>query len=679
MGIRILVLFSAGVQLWAQVDFDALNAREAFREGTVRFHRGSYNEAILQFQTSLSFVPNDTVVREWLGRAFYFSGFEDAAINEWQKIEEEGGASPALQSFIDHVLARQSLAEELEEDREFLVVEEFQADEYVNAIEFPAGVAPDGRGRLLLSSFGTNSINMLNQSGRLLVNLSGGLRPLSGPFDMVLNRDELYVTNFLGDFVSVLDRDGNTLRSFGEAGIGDGQLLGPQYISISREPAVYVSDFGNQRIVKFSEEGDFLFDLGEPAAFRSRPSLFSGFTQIAGVYAGSEGLYVGDNRQDASYLMLFDHSGNLLEQHPLPGVKDIEDIGEGENGHLLITTRTKIYSFDYGNLGLRLLHGSNEVENSQFVSSGFDDNGNLLVSDFRNRRLLYLSRLSGLYSGYQVEILRIDSGNFPQVLVEVSVRDILGEEVLGLGEGNFILTEEGLEFRNTALNYSGSFDELSSVAFIVEASEKRSDGLFVSRQADAMEQALQALPGGSQVRIFSAGISPVMELDRGAPVADILPVMDSIGADGQWRLDQALRLAGDRLLLDQSKREIMFIGSGDLPDWAFETTGINQTLAYLRNNHIRFNIIDVSEGEPHQALQYLMEETDGNRYRLYQSLGMMKLKEDFYSRRTGIYLLRVGSLFDGDFGRKYLPIEVEVSHFTKSGRDESGYFAPLDF
>ena len=677
---KAVLIFSAvflSLPVFAQLDFDLLNFQESFREGVLRFHRGSYNEAILSFQKSLSLVPDDHLAREWLGRAYYFSGYEDAALNEWRRIESQ--TAPFLRSFIDSIEARKSLAGELREDWGFLVVEEFQAGEYPNAVVNPGGIAASGNGDILLNSFGTNNINVINQNGRLLRSFIGGFTPLSGPFDIELYEDRLYVTNFLGDYISVLNNQGNTITRFGSAGIGDGQLIGPQYLSVSAEPALYVSDLGNQRVVKFSLDGEYLFHFGEPAAFRSSPAVFAGFTKIGGLAAGKAGIYVANNFPDHADILFFDHTGNILERFPLDGVLAVEDLGITENGQLIIVSRTAVYLFDPLLLSVETLYEVNENENAQFVSAGFDDNNNLLVSDFRNNRLLFLSRLSGIYSGYHVEILRVDSSSFPQVLVEVSVRDVLGHDILGLDVGNFILTEEGLPLGNWSLEYNGSKDSSSTVSFIIEASNSRNDSRFRNRQQDAVFQTLAALPEESELRLFSAGLSPVLELDRDGDASEIATIMASLPADQQWKLDQAIRLAGDRLILDQYKREIVFVGGGSLPDWAFDTIGLAQTLAYLRTNQIRFNLINIVAESVDPALAYLVEQTNGGVYTVYQPQGMAEIGRDFLMRRSGRYVFAARALFDGEFGRKYLPIEVEVTHFTKSGRDESGYFAPLAF
>ena len=671
----IMLLFS--LPLFAQVDFDLLNFQEAFREGVLRFHRGSYNEAILSLERALGFAPDDYLARVWLGRAYYFSGFEDAALNEWRRVE--GQAPPFLRSFADSIEARKSLTGELNEDRDFLVIEEFRAEEYNNAVKNPGGMVADGSGNFFLNSFGSNNISLISQNGLLIRNLIGGLRSLTGPFDIEFYGDRLYVTNFLGDYVSVLNTSGNTVNSFGSAGIGEGQLLGPQYLSISREPALYVSDVGNRRVVKFSLEGEYLFHFGEPAAFRYSPSVFEGFSRIGGLAAVNDGLYVADNHPEYSDILFFDNSGNILERFTLENVSAVEDLTATRDDQLVITSRNAVYLFSPATLSLDTLYVVNENENAQFVSAGFDDNQNLLISDFRNDRLLFLSRLSGIYSGYQVELQRIDSSDFPRILIELSVRDILGNDILGLEEENFRFTEEGLPLDGWSMEYNGSTDTVSSAAFIVEASGRRNDANFRNQQRDVLLQALNALPDNTVLRIFSAGISPVLEFDRNDNPTEIPALMSSIVADPQWRLDQAIRLTGDRLILDQSKREIVFLGNGTLPDWAFDSLGLSQTLAYLQNNHIRFNLVHVSDDIIDPALIYLIEKTGGSVYTGYRPQGMAELGENFLSRRNGLYMFSGRSLLSSGFGREYLPVEAEVIHFTKSGRDEAGYFAPLEF
>ena len=44
---------------------------------------------------------------------------------------------------------------------------------------------------------------------------------------------------------------------------------------------------------------------------------------------------------------------------------------------------------------------------------------------------------------------------------------------------------------------------------------------------------------------------------------------------------------------------------------------------------------------------------------------------------SGVYVLSYESSLPTDFGQKYLPVELEAFIMNRSGRDETGYFAPL--
>ncbi|MEW5814070.1 MAG: hypothetical protein AB1798_01575, partial [Spirochaetota bacterium] len=64
---------------------------------------------------------------------------------------------------------------------------------------------------------------------------------------------------------------------------------------------------------------------------------------------------------------------------------------------------------------------------------------------------------------------------------------------------------------------------------------------------------------------------------------------------------------------------------------------------------------------------------------LYQPDGIGSLAADVLLRRNGMYVLKYRSLKNSNFGEAYIPVEVESFLFKKSGRDELGYFGPLEY
>ena len=74
-------------------DLDTIRAREEFRIGVQAYNRFSFNEAILSFERALAFRPGEPLILDWLGRAYFHSGLENAAFMAWQAAAEGFGLS----------------------------------------------------------------------------------------------------------------------------------------------------------------------------------------------------------------------------------------------------------------------------------------------------------------------------------------------------------------------------------------------------------------------------------------------------------------------------------------------------------------------------------------------------------------------------------------------------------
>ncbi|MDA3849876.1 MAG: hypothetical protein PF447_01250, partial [Spirochaetaceae bacterium] len=116
MKIKLLLFFCLIATPWLfsqDIDMDKISAEEEFRLAVVAFHQGYFNKAIYSFERSLVFKPETSLVRQWLGRAYYQSGYEDAALNEWDNLLNAGLADSALLAFRDTVERRRGLQQEL--------------------------------------------------------------------------------------------------------------------------------------------------------------------------------------------------------------------------------------------------------------------------------------------------------------------------------------------------------------------------------------------------------------------------------------------------------------------------------------------------------------------------------------------------------------------------------------
>jgi len=181
--------------------------------------------------------------------------------------------------------------------------------------------------------------------------------------------------------------------------------------------------------------------------------------------------------------------------------------------------------------------------------------------------------------------------------------------------------------------------------------------------------------------MISAGVQPQRDrVDRttGAIALESAARGSSAQYSSRWRFDQGLRLAATDLLPEGKKRSVIYVGSGDLGDLAFEQYSLSELAAYLANNDIFFNAVIVGSGSASDSVNYLCRETGGIALNLYRPEGIGELVRSIAQMPSGSYSLSYHSLLPTDFGRAFLPVEAEVYLMERSGRDNSGYFPPLE-
>ena len=128
----------------------------------------------------------------------------------------------------------------------------------------------------------------------------------------------------------------------------------------------------------------------------------------------------------------------------------------------------------------------------------------------------------------------------------------------------------------------------------------------------------------------------------------------------------------------ESKRAIVFLTSGERSLDSFSHYSYSETASWLNNNGIAFMSVLFNQTKRNEEIDYLTKQTPGNQYYVYRNEGLACIASDLCALPNGHYRLSFVSKQDKNFGLSYLPVEVEVYLQNRSGRDESGYFAPLE-
>jgi DNA-binding beta-propeller fold protein YncE len=138
-----------------------------------------------------------------------------------------------------------------------------------------------------------------------------------------------------------------------------------------------------------------------------------------------------------------------------------------------------------------------------------------------------------------------------------------------------------------------------------------------------------------------------------------------------------VRLAANDLIHAEKKRAVIFLSAGPLSENAFSRYGLTNLAAYLNNNGIIFSTVYLTQGSALPELSYLSGQTNGKSYYVYRPEGLSPVVSDIRSVPNGSYRITYTSSLPTDFGRAFLPVEMEVYLLNRSGRTETGYFAPL--
>lgn len=87
------------------------------------------------------------------------------------------------------------------------------------------------------------------------------------------HKGAIYVTNAGNGKLMKFDRDGHLLLTFGELGDISGMFSRPKGVAVDAENRIYVVDGGNQNVQVFNEKGRILTSFGDPGLLRGSLNL----------------------------------------------------------------------------------------------------------------------------------------------------------------------------------------------------------------------------------------------------------------------------------------------------------------------------------------------------------------------------------------------------------------------
>jgi DNA-binding beta-propeller fold protein YncE len=165
----------------------------------------------------------------------------------------------------------------------------------------------------------------------------------------------VYVADWANHRIQKFSGDGRLLARWGRLGKGDGEFFLPGSVAVDGRGQVYVADAGNHRIQRFDRDGRFLEVWG---GLGRGPGEFSWPTGLGVDEAGR--VWVVDGR--GSRVQAFDGQGRPLAEWPTDGLA----VGDSETPALAVDGEGRVYVGGEGHVaafddaGRRLMHWSRD-------------------------------------------------------------------------------------------------------------------------------------------------------------------------------------------------------------------------------------------------------------------------------------------------------------------------------
>lgn len=644
-------------------------AAQEFRRGVQSYYRGTFNDAVMQFEKALGYMPNDSLILEWLGKSYYHSGMEGTAVKSWSKAVQNGYGGLLLKNKIEIVQDRRTGTFRSDFNARYTEAGAFSGS-YGEGMVFsgPVSVLPENDGTVWVLAYGSNELVKLNINGTVVSRVTGPMNGFDRPMDLIRLEDgTMLVTESAGNRLCVLDKKGKFIKYIGKKGRAVGNLVGPQYAAQDSRQNIYVSDYGNRRIAVFDRDGKGLFCFG------AARDDFAGLKGPTGIAVVGENVYVADNIFGGIYE--FDLAGNFQRilvpektfQHP-------ESIRVW-NDYLVVCDSNRVFSVDSGT-GSVFENISAGNAPARLTCAVPDVNGNVVVSDVISNEVYVMSKMQELVGGLFVQIEKVNASKFPELFVDVRVENRYRSAVVGLGENNFYITEQKRPVNKLKYLGSSSYSQVSDITLLIDRSQRSSE--FGEQINAAVREIAASMKNRGTLKIVSASKIPALEYSgkpSGALKFDVAalknPVSDEIP------LDLALRLAANDLVNAEHKRAVVIISAGKVSLNAFEKYSLSETAAFLNNNHISVASVLLTQNACDEELDYIVSNTPGKEYYIFRPEGLSGIVGDLVDIPSGLYTFSYTSVLSTNFGEKYLPVEVEAYLLNRSGRDECGYFAPL--
>ncbi len=647
-------------------------AYSLMEKGIFHFNLNQYEAAIDYFTQSLKIYPSLIEAREWRAKAFFRTGQIENSREEYKRLISINPDNLRLIQTLNQIDFLLSHPETFDYKPNYITSAVYPLQQrFKNSI--PINISLISNNIVAIPDFETGKVGFYSIDGKYQYSIPQGNDRLSKPFDVTSdNEGNIYITDYDDNNIYKYSKELNLLKVFGSDN-SNTNLYGPRGIISDGSHNLYVIDRWNREIKKFSHEGDYILSVS------NRVDGLYEIEEPFDIAFHNEVIYFTDSIRGS--IFAFDNYGTFINEYRNELIKKPRGISLSKDKDKLIIT-------DEYNGILFLYIDSGKIEK---VGNFADINGRFLsvVETFDGRLLGVNESITAIYafideiiksSGLLVDVVRStinynnDNTSISHIL---SVNDKLGRPIIDLSLDDINIKEQNIDLGNPS--YFEKFPTIEENGIAITIINELSYSMN-EKQDDIkkfLENIINNLGPKDSIQIININQNIVQKNDFNSQPIEVLYLFneDEYTDIKNVKIGKGLIFAiGKALSVYNKSSAVIFLSSGNTPDKSFGNVTAGEIFNYSLANRIPIYTVVFGKDNENDFLSRLASESDGILINYYKSprinkvLDIVKENEQFY------YIISYDSIVGNANEYRYKEAFIDITTNGMTGSTKVGYF-----
>ncbi|MCL2026192.1 MAG: VWA domain-containing protein [Leptospirales bacterium] len=635
-------------------------AKTFFKKGINHYNRMEYLSAAEFFRNAIEVYPEYYSARDYLFRSYDLSGFVDAAAKEVSIMQNMYPDDLMSISRADTISFRDSLEFEIPAAGALVHKETILSSKMKNfRFSKPVDIAIDNEKNIYITSFDLGKLVKLDANGKGVFSKTPGMN--SKLYGVSCYGRMVAVTDFANDMVFVYDAAGEIKVSFGSIGSGEGFFRGPQGICFGEDGYIYVVDSGNNRVQKFDQDGKYILQFGKKGVYEGE------LTAPTGVLFYKNKIYVTDTGNKR--VSVFDVFGNFIEhlfedelKKPTALSVSADNMLVSDNSGLFIYNMiskesSRFEQWDGGNF-------------ARLSASAFDRDGFLYCLDYAREAVFVFSPEHKQYSNLNVDIVSVDTEQFPLIAFYVNIRDRDGRPIIALDPDNFKITEDNAPIRLVSVDYlKNRLPSVSTILCIDRSLSNRKNHNELPWFADFY---LTKMYRNDSIKVVGFNSDSWGETEFDWSRRRTLEAIKKDEYGSGKNIGKTLYNSISELATKLDRRAVILLTDGQVENNSFSQYSPRTIIHYARSHFIPIHIISI--GPPDRTLVDIAQRTGGSLFRPGEIDRMNEMYSTVKNLEEYRYVLVYSTLKRPFFKGWWSNVRVDVDYRGMKGMQWGGYF-----